>query len=280
MVLIIGSLLDSICIVNEISNNPKPTNSPMAAPFSFGVQSYCFRHFKDSSDVARRVRGIGLDQIELCGVHADFNQPQHFQKVLDAFHAHEVKILSLGVQTFVGDDSERAWFECATLAGAKHLSAHVQIDTHLAAIEKIRNWSREFGIRVGLHCHGGYLFGGSPDVLDYLLALGGPEIGLCIDTAWAMQIGPNQGNPVEWAKRYAGRIYGVHFKDFLFEPNGAWRDVVVGTGNLDLPAFVGALEAGEFNGIAVIEYEADVESPDPALKHCVESMRSALNART
>jgi sugar phosphate isomerase/epimerase len=242
----------------------------------FGVQSYCFRYFKENPVVAAKVRGIGLDKIELCGVHAEFDQPEAFGSVVDIYRKAGVSIVSIGVQTFDGLDHERKWFECAALAGAKHISAHVRVDSHLRALRKIRAWSREFGIRVGIHCHGGYMFGGSPDVLDYLLDLGGPEVGVCIDTAWCMQIGPDAGKPVEWAKRYAGRVYGVHFKDFVFERNGQWKDEVVGTGNLDLPAFAQALGAHGFDGMAVIEYEANEENPDPALAECVASMRRVL----
>jgi sugar phosphate isomerase/epimerase len=248
----------------------------MNTPLNFGVQSFCFRHFKDNAVVARKVRDIGLNQIEICGVHADLNQPDEVGKVTEIYKQEGVSIISIGVQTFRGQDSEKAWFESAARAGASHISAHLCIDSFLTAIPKIRAWSRAYGIRVGIHCHGGYMFGGSPDVLDYLLSLGGPEIGLCIDTAWALQIGPHQGNPVKWAERFAGRIYGVHFKDFVFEQNGQWKDVIVGQGNLNLPAFVAALTAGGFNGMAVVEYEADVENPDPALKACVESMRTVL----
>lgn len=248
----------------------------MSKTIDFGVQSYCFRHFKENPVVAAKVRAIGLDKIELCGVHADFNTPSAFKEVAKVYADAGVSIVSLGVQTFQGHDGEKAWFECAALAGARHISTHFRIENYLQAIPKVRAWSREFGIRVGIHCHGGYMFGGSPDVLDHLVGLGGPEIGLCIDTAWAMQIGPHQGNPVEWTKRYAGKICGVHFKDFTFERNGQWQDVVVGTGNLDLPAFAKGLLAGGFDGMAVIEYEADVENPEPALKRCVDSMRAAL----
>ena len=109
------------------------------------------------------------------------------------------------------------------------------------------------------------------------MGLGGPEIGLCIDTAWAMQIGPHDGNPLKWAERFSGRIYGTHLKDFTFASNGQWKDVVVGTGNLDLPGYVQALQAGGFNGMAVIEYEGDVENPEPSLKGCVEAVRAALD---
>lgn len=242
----------------------------------FGVQSYCFRHFPDNAVVAGKVRGIGLDKIELCAVHADFNDPDGFAEVAKIYREEGVEIISIGVQTFTGDDQEKSFFECAARVGARHLSAHVSVASHVTAIAKLQQWSREFSVKIGLHCHGGYMFGGAPDVLRYLIDLGAPEVGLCIDTAWAMQIGPRAGDPVKWAKDFAGHIHGVHFKDFVFGRDGMWEDVIVGTGNLDLPAFVDALHAGGFSGMAVIEYEADVTAPDAALKACVESMRASL----
>jgi len=245
----------------------------MKPSLQLGVQSYCFRHFKDNAVIAEKVRAIGLDRIELCAVHADFNNPEAFASVVETYRKAGVAIVSLGVQTFTGADSEKVWFECAKLAGAKHISAHFQVDTYLKAIPKVREWCREFGMKVGIHCHGGYMFGGQPDVIRHLIGLGGPEIGWFIDTAWALQIGPWQGKPVEWAKEFAGKITGVHYKDFVFEKNGQWQDVIVGTGNLDLPAFVKALDEGGFDGVAIVEYEGDVENPDPALKACVETMR-------
>jgi len=248
----------------------------MTSSIDFGVQSYCFRETKDNAALAGKIRAIGLDQVELCGLHADFSRPSEFPAVVDTYRSAGVSIVSLGVQTFVGAKDERAWFECAAAAGARHISCHFRVDSFLTALPRVRDWCREFGIRAGIHCHGGYLFGGSPDVLEYLLSLGTPEIGLCIDTAWAMQIGPWKGNPVEWVKKFAGRIYGVHFKDFIFEPNGQWKDVIVGTGTLDLPAFASALKDNGFDGMSVIEYEADPEAPDAALEECVRAMKTTL----
>ena len=249
----------------------------MSKAQEFGVQSYCFREFKSNPDVARKVREIGLDKLELCGVHADFHKPSAFKDVVKIYSDAGVSIISLGVQTFTGEARERDWFECAALAGAKHISAHFKIDTFPAAIKQAQKWCDEFGMRIGIHCHGGYSFGGSPDVFEHLMMLGAPQIGLCIDTAWCLQIGPWQGNPVEWAKKYAGQIYGIHFKDFVFDRRGMWTDVVVGQGNLDLPAFIQALDAGGFDGMGVIEYEADPANPVPALKNCVQAMRSSGN---
>lgn len=242
-------------------------------PLDFGVQSYCFRHFKDNQDVARMVREIGINKIELCAVHADFNDPSGFQSVADLYRDAGVQIVSIGVQTCHGHPGEERWFECAARAGAKHMSIHLDVATHVTALPKLRHWSRQHGVKLGLHTHGGYMFGGSPDVVEHLLGLGGPELGVCIATAWCMQIGPRQGNPVSWAERFAGRIHGIHYKDFVFEPNAAWHDVIVGEGNLPLADFVRALQNAQFDGMAVIEYEADVENPVPALQRCVARMR-------
>jgi sugar phosphate isomerase/epimerase len=243
----------------------------------FGVQSYCFRDFKDNAEVAKKVREIGVDKLELCGVHADFNKPSAFKDVVQIYRDAGISLVSLGVQTFTGAAGERDWFECAALAGAKHISAHFKVDSFTTAVPATQKLAEEFGIKIGIHCHGGYMFGGSPDVLEYLMKLGAPQIGLCIDTAWCLQIGPGQGKPVEWAKKYASTLYGIHFKDFTFDRRGQWTDVVVGEGNLDLPAFVKELDAGGFKGMAVIEYEADPENPVPALKNCVEAMRRTIN---
>jgi sugar phosphate isomerase/epimerase len=245
----------------------------MSKALDFGVQSYCFREFKDNAEVAAKVREIGLNKVEVCGLHFDFQQSGKFKDVAKAYQDQGVSIVSIGVETFVGDEKERGAFECAAIAGAKHISAHFKVDSFVEAIKKTQKLSDEFGVRVGIHCHGGYMFGGQPDVLDYLIKLGSPQIGLCIDTAWCMQIGPWMGKPLEWVKRYAGRIYGIHFKDFVFGRDGQWMDTVVGQGNLDLPAFIQALDANGFDGMGVIEYEGEAKNPVPALKNCVEAMR-------
>ena len=241
----------------------------------FGVQSYCFRETKTNAELAKKIRQIGVDKTEICGVHADFSKPEAFGEVVKIHADAGVKIVSLGVQTFTGDvAAERKWFECAAVAGAKYISAHFQVGTYLDAVPAAAKLCDEFGVKIAIHCHGGYMFGGSTDVIEHLLELGGPNIGVNIDTAWCMQTGPVHGKPVEWAKKFAGRVYGIHYKDFTFDSNAMWHDVVVGTGNLDLPAFVNALEDGGFNGFAVIEYEADPENPVPALTECVKTMRA------
>ncbi|MDP0498279.1 MAG: sugar phosphate isomerase/epimerase [Verrucomicrobiota bacterium JB024] len=248
----------------------------MSTTLPLGVQSYCFRNFKDNATVAAKVKEIGLDRVEICRIHADFHDLEGWKNIVKTYADAGVQIVSIGVETLVGDPSERDLFECVKLAGAKHISVHFQVGTYAKAIAQARALAREYGVKVGIHCHGGYMFGGQPDVMDHLIGLGAPEIGLCMDTAWCMQIGPNLGKPLEWLKRYAGHLTGIHFKDFVFEKNGQWKDTVVGQGNLDLPAYVAALKADSYTGMAVVEYEADPENPVPALKNCVEQMKKVL----
>lgn len=244
----------------------------VSTALDFGVQSYCFRHFKDNAEVARLAKEIGVNSIEVCAVHADFDDESKHADVIAPYRDAGVAIVSIGVQTFAGDVArEEKWFRFAKAAGARHISAHFNVDSFREAVPAAANLAEEYDLRIAIHCHGGYRFGGSADVISHLLDLGGERIGVCIDTAWCMQAA---GDPVKWAEKFAGRVYGIHYKDFVFDRAGKWRDVVVGEGNLDLPALVKTLEDTGFDGYAVIEYEADVENPVPALSDCVGKMRA------
>lgn len=247
----------------------------VSAAMNFGVQSYCFRDIKDNRHVAKLVRQIGVSSVELCEVHASFDKPNEFTEVVKIYQDAGVQIVSLGVQTFVGAEKERNWFECLKIAGARHISAHFKVENFATVVPQVARLAQEYDVKVGIHCHGGYMFGGQPDVIRHLLDLGGQRIGVNIDTAWCMQIGPNQGQPVKWVRElFKGRIYGVHYKDFVFDRRGQWEDVIVGEGNLDLPEFVKALDETGFDGMAVIEYEGDPVNPVPALTQCVNKMRN------
>jgi len=247
----------------------------LSAARDFGVQSYCFREFKDNKEVAQLIRKIGLNKTELCEVHANFQDVSGFKKVVDTYKEAGVSIVSLGVQTFKGEvEKERNWFECAKIAGAKHISAHFQVDTFEKAVPAAVKLAEEYDMKVGIHCHGGYMFGGSEDVLKHLLKLGGDRIGINIDTAWCMQAAAWY-DPSKWVREtFKGKIFGVHYKDFTFDRRGKWSDVIVGTGNLNLPDFIKALEETNFTGMAVIEYEAEPANPVPALTECVKQMRA------
>jgi sugar phosphate isomerase/epimerase len=50
--------------------------------------------------------------------------------------------------------------------------------------------------------------------------------------------------------------------------------VIVGTGGLDLPAFVRAVDEVGFDGSCTLEYEAEPDNPLPALLQCANAIRT------
>ena len=160
--------------------------------------------------------------------------------------------------------------EIARLAGFKTLSADFKDDAGLVVAEKL---SAEYGRKLALHNHGRHHRLGAPWAIDALLAKSSDRIGLCLDTAWMLDSG---FDPVEIAKKYQKRLYGLHIKDFIFDRAGNPEDVVVGTGNLKLKELADFLKSIDFDGYVTLEYEGDAANPVPALKQCVEKIRAAF----
>ena len=237
-----------------------------------GAQSYCFRHFKDNATVIAKLKECGLDRIELCGVHADFTDESSFDSVIQEYSDAGVTITSIGVQGFKNDDAnERKFFEFARRAGAKVISASFDINTVPEAFDTASKLADEFDINLAIHNHGGYDWLGNAPTLRNVFSKTSERIGLCLDTAWALQAGHD---PLQFAEEFSSRLYGLHIKDFVFDRAGKGEDVVVGTGNLDLPKLFEILKSQNYSGYAVLEYEGDVENPVPAIIECVVAVRA------
>jgi inosose dehydratase len=238
-----------------------------------GVQSWCFRTYKTNPEVIREVKACGLDAIELCAVHADFKDPSKFEEIIHTYRKAGVKILSIGVQYLDGNAKiEENYFKFVKLAGAKFMSVSFKLDAIPKSFKVPERLAKKYGIKLAIHNHGGRDWLGNMTALDYVFKRTGPRVGLCLDTAWALQSGLD---PVKVIERYGDRLYGVHIKDFTFEKTGRPADVVAGTGNLDLKKLFAAMKKAKFKGYTVIEYEGDVENPTPAIKKCVQRIRKA-----
>ena len=130
-----------------------------------------------------------------------------------------------------------------------------------------------YDIKLAIHNHGGRHWLGSSEALRHVFAETGPRIGLCLDTAWALDA---HEDPLGMATEFGTRLYGLHIKDFVFDRAGKPEDVVVGSGNLDLAELRRVLQAVDFVGYAVLEYEGDVDNPVPALTECVKAVRREM----
>ncbi len=238
-----------------------------------GVQSYCFRHFQDNAQIARFVREIGLSHMEICAVHVNLSAPETWPAVTKAYADEGITLSSLGVQGFGGNAAkERAYFEFARMAGISHISAGLDLNALPETLRVAEMLADEFDIHLGIHNHGGRDWLGSAAALKWVLGQTSERIGLCLDTAWALDSGEN---PIRMAEQFGDRLYGIHIKDFAFDRARKPEDVIVGTGNLDLSALAKIITQSQWVKMAVLEYEGDEESPSAALTQCVAAVQAA-----
>jgi inosose dehydratase len=238
------------------------------------VQSYCFRHFEENAKVAELVRECGLTKIELCAVHIDFEDESKFDSVIETYKQAGIQIVSIGVQgANAEEEKERKYFEFAKRAGAKHISVHFGVNSFPDCYRVSEKLAEEFDVYVGVHNHGGYHWLGNSEMLSRVFRDTNERIGLNLDTAWALDA---KQNPIQMAQRFSDRWYGSHIKDFIFDRARNSTDVIVGEGNLDLPAYVKLVSANTKMKFCALEYEGDIENPVPALQQCVKAVHNAL----
>src|ERR1051326_8296391 len=152
-----------------------------------GIQSYCFRGIKDNSKVAELLKNCGVNVLELCAVHVDFNDVKQSGKVLETYHNHGVRISAIGVERFSSHASaERKRFEFARHAGAVTISADFTVDSVPGSFKTAAKLADQYDINLGIHNHGGYHWLGSRQMLRHVFKNTSPRIGLCLDTAWAI----------------------------------------------------------------------------------------------
>ena len=235
-----------------------------------GIQSWCFRGFKKLDEVLPRLRSCGVTTVELSGVHGDFTNPTEADSIVAKCRAAGVRIASIGVERFTGNVSrERALGEFMRKAGASVIAVDFAPDAKPDVWRAAERVAEEFDLQLAIHNHGGRHWLGNAQMLAQVFATTSLRIGLCLDTAWALDA---HEDPVALAEKFTERLYGLHVKDFVFDRAGKPTDVVIGEGNLDLPRLLKLIEGNERVGSVIIEYEGDVENPVPALTKCVQKI--------
>ena len=170
------------------------------------IQTYCLRGFTDSRVVAQKVADLGLAHVEL---HA--GDP-------DVFLEAGIGIVSTGVTTLSGDaGAMRASLELPRRLGVGLVSADFRPAFSPEAFRTAERVAGELGLRLALHNHGGGHWLGSEAMLELLLRSTGPEIGVMLDTAWAIDA---RADPVELARLAGDRLYG-RARQGLRLPRGA-----------------------------------------------------------
>ena len=241
---------------------------------NLGVQSYCFRNFKDNKVVAKMVKEVGLNKIELCGVHIDFLDTSKFKEVISIYNDEGVSIYSIGVQYFSNNETnERKYFEFVKMCGAKYISADFDINKIFDCFRVAEKLAEEYDVKIAIHNHGGWHWLGNIQSLNYIFKNTSERIGLCLDTAWALD---SRIDPIKMIEAFPERVYLLHLKDFIFERDRRPVDVVFGQGNIDIEKLINKLKEINFSGLLIFEYEGEPENPVVSIKKGIENFKKKI----
>ena len=164
--------------------------------------------------------------------------------------------------------------------------SETQWKVYAQGVEKIANEAKDtFGIRTVFHHHcAGYIE--TPEEVNKLMESTNPElVGLCLDIGHYAFGG---GDPVEALKKYADRIWHVHFKDFdpkvaqlSQENNGNYFDAIkrgvfceLGKGNVDFKTIVNLLHDINYKDWIVVEQDILPGMGNP--KDCAQANRNYI----
>lgn len=233
-----------------------------------GIQSFCLRNFKAVESLIEKTQECGIKNIEIFAGHCNALDENAVEFV------NKIKSEGIGIDSWfaaIPSDPEKAEAFFKALKGfgcSVFVIGNLPEDVSLAS-----SLCKEYGLKVALHNHGRKHAYGSVDVLEKVFDQTDDEIGLCLDTAWMQDSGED---PVEVAKKFSNRLYGIHIKDFIFNRAGKPEDVPVGDGNLDLPLLFDTLDELGYNGPLILEYEGSPDNPVPEIKKCIENIKEAM----
>ena len=230
-------------------------------------QSWNFRGLSGNDDVIGALKLCGLDMVELSGYHCDISDPANVDAVLDLYAKNGIGISSAGVFILSTDEKKSTEaFELAKKAGLKNIA----IDFEPEALPVAEKLTEKYCINAGIHNHGRKHRYGSPAQIADILGKASPRIGLHLDTGWLLDSG---GDPASIIRQYRTRLFGVHFKDFVFDGENNHVEVELGKGDMDMDSVVAALLEINYEGCVAIEYEANKDNPVPYFKECVDYLK-------
>jgi inosose dehydratase len=240
---------------------------------NLGIQMYSLRGFK-VDDALAHVKDLGLKFVEF---YPGMFPVTDDQAVIDAMKKRVadlgLTISAYGVSRFTKDDAaNRRIFAFAKAAGIPILGADPDPDS-FASLDGL---VKEYDLRIAIHNHGPtHRYNKALDVLQ-AIEKHDSRIGACADLGHFLRSGEQ---PTEVIRLLAGRLYGIHLKDFA-EMRDKTKGVILGAGHIDVPAVFAALERANFpaDGALSIEYEENPNDPIAEIRACVAAARAAMAA--
>jgi hypothetical protein len=240
---------------------------------NLGIQMYSLRGYP-VDEALGHVKDLGLKVIEFYpGMFPVTDDQAAIDAMKDKVSALGLTMSAYGVNRFTKDAAaNRKLFAFAKAAGIPILGADPDPDSFASLDDLVK----EFDIRIAIHNHGPtHRYNKVIDVLD-AIEKHDRRIGACADLGHYLRSGEQ---PTEVIRLLAGRLYGIHLKDFA-EMQDKTKGVILGQGHIDVPAVFAALEQAKFpaDGALSIEYEENPTNPLAEIRACIEAARAALAA--
>lgn len=237
-----------------------------------GIQLYSLRGYKDASVALKHAKELGFEQVEFySGMFPLDATPEKIAAIKKEVDGLGLKISAHGVNALTKDDqANRKLFEFAKAVGLRNITVDPSPDSFDSAEALVK----EFDIRVAIHNHGPtHRYNKVVDVLK-AIEKRDPRIGACADLGHFIRSGEK---PTEVVRLLAGRLYGVHLKDFA-EMQDKTKGVILGKGHLNVAAVFDALVETKFpsDGALSLEYEENPDNPLDDIRQCVKVARDAL----
>lgn len=244
--------------------------SEAAPAWKLGIQLYSLRGYPVGTAL-KHAKDLGFEAVEFFSGMLPLVVDDSVTRMRDQVQALGLAISAAFVGGFTKDaGANRRLFEHGKLLGVRTLVGDPDPDSFDSLDELVK----EFDMRVAIHNHGpGHRYNKAIDVLR-AVEKRDERIGACADIGHYIRSGER---PVDVIRLLAGRLYGIHLKDFA-EMKGDAKGVVLGKGQIDVPAFFQALAQAKFpaDGALSLEYEETPGNPLDAIRECVVAARVAL----
>lgn len=239
--------------------------------FRMGIQSYSLRGYKVDEALAK-TKALGLTYWEAFNSHLPVtDDPKVIAEYKEKLKANGVRLVAYGVLDFSDNEADaRRKFAFAKAMGIETFSAHPAP----GAFSLLDRLVEEYGVNIAIHNHGpgDNLY----DKIDKTLtAIQGHSvrIGSCSDTGHYLR---SDEDPVEAARKFGKRLYGVHLKDVLVDSDGKKHFTEIGKGKLDTVGLLKVLRQNRFRGLLSLEYEEHAENPISYIEACLAAVREAV----
>ena len=234
----------------ELKAAPKSPYIP-----KLGVAGYSFVNF-NLDDSLKMMKRLDIKYLCIKDFHLPFKstdqQIQDFHKKLADYGVKGYAVGPIYVNKSRKDIDDA--FDYAKRVGVDLIVGIPKIEDLAYVSQK----TDEYGIRFAIHNHGPQdkLYPNATVVYNYVKNLSS-RLGLCFDMGHNSRDGQDS---VKDLKRYANRIFDMHFKD-ITEPTNEGVTTELGKGIMDIPKFMKTLKEINYQGVCSLEHEKDMKDP-------------------